>query len=525
MNTWAMYLIIGAYMGIIFSLCYLGYRRTKSAKDYLIAGGQANPFIMALAYGSTFISTAAIVGFGGVAAVMGMGVLWLTVLNIFVGIFIAFILFGKRTAIIGKELQVNTFPELLGKRYSSEFIQKFAAGVIFVSMPLYAAAVMIGAARFIETTLGMDYTLAVLIFAVVVAVYVMTGGLKGIYYTDAFQGTIMFIGMISLLFFTYYTLGGVNNAHQSLTALANVVPESLQAQGHQGWTSMPVLGSPNWWTLVSTIVLGVGIGVLAQPQLVVRYLSVKGPRELNRAVVVGGVFILAMTGVAFVVGALTNVYFMQNVGQISLFASADPVTGVPNVDTIIPMYINTAMPPWFSYIFMLTLLSAAMSTLSSQFHVTGSSLSYDIYKKRDLTLTRCGILVALVVTVYLAFKLPVSIIAVATAIFFGICAAAFLPAYVGALYWKKATKTGAIASMVSGFTVSILLMLFVHAKESAALGICQALFGKPALLPYPWTFVDPILISLPISAIVLVTVSLLTQPASVIIPAALKAER
>jgi SSS family solute:Na+ symporter len=76
------YLFITAFLG------YMGYKRTKTSADYLVAGRQTNPLIMALSYGATFISTSAIIGFGGAAGQLGMGLLWLTFLNIFVGIFI-----------------------------------------------------------------------------------------------------------------------------------------------------------------------------------------------------------------------------------------------------------------------------------------------------------------------------------------------------------------------------------------------------------------------------------------------------
>ena len=94
------------YLAITAGLGYLGYTQTKSAKDYLLAGSKVHPVIMAISYGSTFISTAAIVGFGGAAAVFGMGVLWLTVLNIFLGIFIAFVVFG---AICILRLEIGNF--------------------------------------------------------------------------------------------------------------------------------------------------------------------------------------------------------------------------------------------------------------------------------------------------------------------------------------------------------------------------------------------------------------------------------
>ncbi|MGZ7160686.1 MAG: sodium:solute symporter family protein, partial [Methanobacterium sp.] len=70
---------------------YIAWKRTKSADDYMVAGRKTHPYIMALSYGATFISTAAIVGFGGTAANYGMGILWLVFLNIIVGIFIAFV--------------------------------------------------------------------------------------------------------------------------------------------------------------------------------------------------------------------------------------------------------------------------------------------------------------------------------------------------------------------------------------------------------------------------------------------------
>lgn len=503
--------LLAIYLGITVFLALLAYRRTKSSSDYLIAGGETHPFLMAMAYGSTFISTSAIVGFGGTAGMFGMSLLWLTFCNIFVGIFIAFVIYGKKTLIIGKELGARTFPELLSLKYKSSFIRKFSALVIIGGMPLYAAAVMIGAGRVLEQLLQINYTVAIISFAVIVAAYVMFGGLKGVFYNDAFQGSIMFAGMFILLVVTYMKLGGFSQAHQALTNLTSLVPESLISKGHLGWTSMPALGSEFWWIVVSTLVMGVGIGVLAQPQLVVRFLTVKGPRQLNQAVLVGGVFILFMTGVTFVVGALTNVYFHQTIGKISIAAVVDAVTNKPNIDNIIPLYVAMAMPTWFAYLFMFTLISAAMSTLSSQFHTIGTSLCHDLYNKSSISSNRLAILFALGGSVVLSLKLPGSIIAVATAIFFGVCAATFLPAYTAALFWPRATKAGAVASMVTGLTSSFLLMAFVHAKEATALGLSNMLFGTPTLLGFPWVVVDPIVISLPLSAITLVVVSLMTS--------------
>lgn len=524
-NVLEMTLVVVAYLFAVGYLGYRGYKGTRTTADYMLAGRRIHPFVMALSYGATFISTSAIVGFGGVAGLFGMGLLWLAFLNILVGIFIAFVFFGGRTRRMGHNLDAHTFPELLGRRYQSRFIQGFAGAVIFLFMPLYTAAVLIGAAKFIEQAFPISYEVALFFFATIVALYVILGGLKGVMYTDALQGSIMFAGMAVLLVYTYAQVGGVIEGHQALTDLASLVPPKLAAMGHQGWTAMPVGWSELWWILVSTIVLGVGIGVLAQPQLAVRFMTVRSKRELNRAVLVGGIFILFMVGVAFTVGALSNVLFYRETGQISVAAAGgDP-------EKIIPLYIDTFLPPWFMGLFMVTLLAAAMSTISSQFHAMGTAVGRDLCEmgicgrehKATVAITRLGIFIAFILSVLLAYFLPIklevgtAIIARATAIFFGLCASAFLPAYIGALYTRWVTRAGAMTGMLGGFIVTAFLFLFVHEKESAALMLCQRLTGKPSLLtgvttgPFIWKVVDPLVVALPVSILLTVLVSLFTR--------------
>lgn len=502
------------YLFIVGFLTLKAYRSTNNASDYMVAGRKIHPFVMAMSYGATFISTSAIIGFGGAAAVFGMSLLWLTFLTIFVGIFIAFVFFGRRTRIMGLNINAHTFPEFLGLRFNSRGIQGLTGGLIFMAMPLYASVVLMGGAKFVAQILATDYNAALFFLTIIIAIYVIMGGLKGVMYTDAFQGTIMFCGMVILLCITYAKLGGVIDAHQQLTSMKDIAIKIFGAKGHTGWTSFPEFGSPYWLVVVTTIILGVGVGVLAQPQLIVRFMTVKSNRELNRAVLIGGVFILVAVGVAFIIGALSNVFFYHHdpatKGKIALVAANK------NVAQIIPMYISHAMPQWFTAIFMVTLLSAAMSTLSSQFHAMGTSLGRDIYEKalgrsgNSVLITKMGILFAILVSYFLAWGLPyffeggTAIIARGTAIFFGICAAAFLPMYFGAVYLPRLTKTGAYASFCTGTLVSLFWIFFIHEKESKPLLLCKKLFGVDSLASGSlWTLVDPLVIALPASIIAL----------------------
>lgn len=512
MNPIILTLVVLVYLLLLSFLGYKGYKQTKTAKDYLLGGRDINPFIMALSYGATFISSSAIIGFGGVAANFGMGLIWLTFLNMFIGVIIAFIFFGRRTRKIGHQLDAHTFPEFLGRRFDSKIIQIISGAIIFIAMPLYAAVVLKGGSVFIERIFEIDFNIALVIFTLIIAAYVIAGGMKGVMYTDALQGTIMFFSMFFLLIWTYKVIDmDFTEANQYLTDMGHLVPKKLQAIGHTGWTSMPKLGSAWWYVLVTSLIFGVGIGVLAQPQLVVRFMTVKSNRELNRAVLIGSVFIAVTTGIIYTVGTLSNIFFIQTEGKIA-------INVVKDLDKIIPYYIKASMPAWFSAVFMLTILSASMSTLSSQFHAMGSAIGRDVVgviSKKDSNsalISRAGVALSIVISYIICYTLSMGVIARGTAIFFGICAATFLPSYFCALYWKRATKQGALWSIISGFSTSLFALVFLHAKEATVIGLCNTLFGKDILIPnFPWPVLDPLVLSLPISILVMVIVSRLSK--------------
>jgi SSS family solute:Na+ symporter len=195
-----------------------------------------------------------------------------------------------------------------------------------------------------------------------------------------------------------------------------------------------------------------------------------------------------------------------------------------NSDQIIPTYISLAMPKWFGLVFLLTLLAAAMSTLSSQFHTLGTAAGRDVFEKlfggktggssnRTIYIVRIAILLGLVLAVAIGYyakkeQAVVSIIARATAIFFGLCASTFLPAFVGGIYSRRMTKAGAIASMLVGFCVSTFWLAFVKVPECTVIGLVK----KSILATAPnWPVVDPLFIALPLSLLTVVVVSSFTR--------------
>jgi SSS family solute:Na+ symporter len=176
------------------------------------------------------------------------------------------------------------------------------------------------------------------------------------------------------------------------------------------------------------------------------------------------------------------------------------------------------MPVWFGAVFMLCMLSAGMSTLSAQFHTMGAAIGADILpevrkerNKKSSLGVRIGIIFSLLISYAVCYALAANIIARGTALFMGICAATFLPAYFCSLYWKGATKAGALASLWTGALASLFCMVFLHKAESAPIGICKALFGRDMLFDFPWSAIDPLIFALPLSTAAIIIVSLCTK--------------
>jgi SSS family solute:Na+ symporter len=221
-------------------------------------------------------------------------------------------------------------------------------------------------------------------------------------------------------------------------------------------------------------------------------------------------------------GALTNVYFHENFGKISV-----EMTG--NIDNIVPLFIDTAMPEWLVVIFVLALLAAAMSTMSSLFHVMGTAAGHDIWvhlrrskffpaglrgsdeDASKLRVNKIGTFVMIAASLGLAFIMPGDIIARSTAMFMGLCAAAFLPAYTVAVFSKNPSRLGAMASLVTGGVAWALWTVFVHKAESSVLRVSEIITGNPSVLGFPWEVVDSLFIALPLSIVAMIVGTLIER--------------
>jgi len=510
-------------------LGWYGYKNTKNDKnEFLLGRGKTSPLIIALSYGATFLSASAVIGFGGQAAVHGMTMLWLCFLNLAVGLIVAFIVFGRRTRRIGRKLGASTFADFLGKVYHSKGIRAFTAIIIFIMMPIYTAAVLKGGVNSLAVITGLTdyYNYILLLLSLIVAIYVVYGGIIAVMYNDAFQAAIMFVGMLAIFIVTMMYFGGFEAGSAQLTDLWNAKMGETGLgvlDGFRGWTSSPEFGTKEWLTVVTSFLMGVGIGALTQPQLVVRFMSAKSDKDLDKSLIIGSIFMLVIVGSAYTVGSLSNGYFDDQYGMTSFQYITSLGLGT---DFIVPQYIlevfsGVTFGDVFVSLFLLSLICASISTISALMHTIGAAGGYDLYEilktrrgekethDSSVRVSRIVIVVMMVIVVIYCYVMPKDIIAKATSLFMGMTAAALLPAYFHALYSKNPSRDAALASISVGTVVYIFLALFINSGLSIFLPICKMITGQAVLMPDSLiAYVDPLIIALPISIITMAVVLL-----------------
>ncbi len=509
-------LVTFSVMALVFviatlALGWYGYRNTKrDTAAYLLGRNKTNAVIIALSYGATFLSASAVIGFGGQAAVHGATLMWLCFLNLLVGVVFAFAVFGGRTRRLGRKLHAGTFADLLGKAYKSKGIRIFTAVLIIAMMPIYCAAVLKGGVNSLAVITGLDYDVMLISLSLIVAAYVVFGGVIAVMYNDALQAVIMFVGMVVIFVVTISAVGLDGFERLSDLYISGQLEQIKVLPGANGWVEFADFGSAEWLTVVTTFLLGVGIGCLTQPQLAVRFMSAKDDKTLNRSMAIGAVFILVIVGSAYTCGTLCNLYFYDEFGESAI---AHVTSGT---DFVIPTYIvevfrSITFGDMFVSLFLVSLICASISTISGLMHTIGSAGGYDLYssfkmwrarnseEKTSVRVNRIVTLVMMVLVVLYCYWMPSDIIAKATSVFMGVTAAALLPTYAHALFSKNPCRPAALVSIVAGSVTYAFWALFINSGTSIFLPVCEMLTGDKVLFTGLIQYVDALVVSLPVS--------------------------
>lgn len=331
--------------------------RLTKGRDTLLPG-KVSAAIQALAYVATYVSAVALVGFSGLGYFMGlqiemvaMGVMWF-------GVWFVYRYIAWPTKIMQRRLAAKTPVEMLSKGYNSKSLGKFLGALSGILVVIYCSAVFKGASLVMTTALPISETQALWLLVGIVALSVIWGGLRGVLYTEAFQGLVMALGVLALVAGALKFTGGPLNALESLASL------SPTPQANRGYLS---LSSGVAGMNIIFLTLITSVGVWAQPQLIQRHFALKSREEGYRVIPIAMIIVGILLGGAFFVGGISRILLGP---------------GVTSADKVVPALVTMLLPPLGRQLFAMAIVSASLSTASALLHIASASLGQDVLGRK-----------------------------------------------------------------------------------------------------------------------------------------------
>ena len=444
-------ILLLAFFTVMVGIGLYNRRHATDVNGFVLGGRNVGPWLTAFAYGTSYFSAVIFVGYAGQFGwKYGLSATWIGLGNALIGSLLAWVVLGRRTRLMTHHFDSATMPEFFGRRYGSPSLKLGASAIIFIFLIPYTASLYNGLSRLFGMAFHIDYTVCIIIMALLTGIYVIAGGYMATAMNDFIQGIIMLFGIVAVIWAVLKSGGGF------LASVATLA-QSTDASTTQPGVFASFFG-PDPLNLLGVIIL-TSLGTWGLPQMTQKFYAIKDEKAIDKGTIISTVFALVIAGGCYFLGSFGRVFY-QN-----------PNAGAPSYDAIIPAMLS-ALSPLLIGIVVILVLSASMSTLSSLVLASSSTLTLDFIRgtvakkmseKAQLLWIRILIVVFITLSVILAilqYKIGFAFIAQLMGISWGALAGSFLAPFFYGLYWKKATKAACWVNFIFASALMILNMLF-----------------------------------------------------------------
>jgi sodium/proline symporter len=382
-----------------------------------------------------------LLGLTGMGYAVGAQAYWVVVGEI-IGLTASWGLISRKLKKFGDETDSITIPDVLSAKFDDKMhlIRGIAVVIILVMVTTYVTAQMVASGKALSGFVGWDYRTGVIVGAAIIIGYTFVGGYKAVAYTDVIQGVMMLLGLILVPAAAIYASDGWGGVVASLEQQdPNLLDMfAVTADGISGW-------------VVIVSFMAIGLPFLGVPQMLVRYMSARDDGEVRKARVMSIAVMIIYLGGAVTLGVAGRALF----------------PGLEDPESIFPTISSNLFPPLISGLLLIVVLSAIMSTVDSLLLLSSSAIVRDTMQKifgsdkSDRQLATYGKFVTVIIGVIgVAFAVPEAQFIFWFVLFaWSGLGAAFGPALLGLLYYKKITREGIIAGMLGGFLTSVIWVL------------------------------------------------------------------
>lgn len=443
-------IVLIIYFAILIGIGFYCRKHATDVKGFVLGGRSVGPWLTAFAYGTSYFSAVVFVGYAGQFGWrFGIAATWAGIGNAILGSLLAWMILGRRTRVMSQHLDSATMPQFFGQRFQSPSLKIAASAIIFVFLIPYTASLYNGLSRLFGMAFHIDYSVCIIIMAVLTGVYVIAGGYMATAINDFIQGIIMLVGIVVIVAAVINSKGGMAAALDGLARVSD--PSVSDTPG-----IFASFFGPEPMNLMFVVIL-TSLGTWGLPQMVQKFYAIRDEDSIKKGTFISTVFALIVAGGCYFLGGFGRLFS----DQIDLAAGG--------YDSIIPTMLENLSPALIALTVILV-LSASMSTLSSLVIASSSTLTIDFirdifFKKmrdeRQVLIIRVLIVVFIAISAILAliqYRSNITFIAQLMGISWGALAGAFLAPFLYSLYWKRTTTAACWASFLFGCILMIVDM-------------------------------------------------------------------
>ena len=477
------------YLGLVTAIGVWAIGRTRSSRDFFIAGQGIGLLVTGLATMSAAFSGFVFLGGPGLTYRIGVASLFICFPVGFTGGLLCWVV-AKRLRLLAEVRELYTVPDAILCRYKSRVASGLAAVAVILGTVAYLGAQVLAMGILIDSIFGLDahfgewsLPLAMALGLGVVLFYATAGGMIAGVYTDLFQGSLMVAAAGAVFYYALRSGGGLESIGRKIVAAPEFGPAFLDPLGH-----IAVATAVGFFFVFA-------VGNLGQPHMLHKFYMLDDVRKLKWMPLLVGVTqslcVLIWLGIGLAVPALVAV------GELA---------PLDNPDAASPIFLLGYAPQVLAGLVVAGILSAIMSTADSFVNIGSAALVRDLPRalgrelQRELFWGRVAVPVLALAAALFAY-LYGDLIALLGTFAFGTFGAALAPAVALGLNWRRVTSTAAIASISTGMGLNLTLEFLAKQSYFPAL-------PRPPLL----AGVLPAAASLAASFVVLLAISFASDP-------------
>ena len=446
------------YIGVVIGIgVYFAKRANENSENYYLGGRSLGPWVAAFSAEASDMSGWLLMGLPGLAYWTGLADAFWTAAGLAIGTYINWLIVARRlrhySEIAGNAI---TLPDFFSNRFheKKKVIMTISSLFILIFFCVYASSCFVTCGKLFSSLFGVNYQTMMIVGALFVVVYTFLGGFLAESASDFMQAVVMVLALVIILVLGTIAAGGIGEVFTNLKTIPgyleffNISTPVLNEAGEQViQNGVPLFGKAAPYSLISALsMLAWGLGYFGMPQVLLRFMAIRHKDELKKSRRIATVWVIISLAAAILIGFIGRAYI--------------PTQFVTNSDAenVFSYLASILMHPLFAGLVSAGILAATISSSDSYLLIAASAFSKNLWQrifrkdasdKEIMHVGRAALLIIAFLGAVIAMDEDSIIFTIVSFAWAGF-GATFGPLMLFSLFWKRTTRAGAVAGMLSG---------------------------------------------------------------------------